>query len=148
MLRSDRVFGLVVILGALAYIVSAYQLQTSFLSDPMGSKTFPYILGGVAVLCGIVMILRPDEEAEWPSLGVLVKLALAVGVMIGYAEVLVPWGFLIPTTLAATALSYLITPRPVFNILAGLGLAVGLFVLFRYGLNLETLQALPKAWRG
>ena len=115
MLRSDRVFGLVVILGALAYIVSASQLQTSFLSDPMGSKTFPYILGGVAVICGIIMVVRPDEEPEWPGPMVLVKLALSVIVMVAYAYALKPLGFLLPTAVAAGILSYLIAGRALFR---------------------------------
>ncbi|MEM6825851.1 MAG: tripartite tricarboxylate transporter TctB family protein [Pseudomonadota bacterium] len=148
MLRSDRVFGLVVILAALAYIVSAFQLQTSFLSDPMGSKAFPIGLGIVAILCGGVMILRPDDEAEWPGPVAVLKIGISVAVMVGYAYVLKPLGFLMPTAVAAGALSYLIAPRLVFNVLTGLGLAVGLYLLFRYALGLETLQAIPKAWGG
>ncbi|MDD9921791.1 MAG: tripartite tricarboxylate transporter TctB family protein [Boseongicola sp.] len=148
MLRSDRVFGLVVILAALAYIASALQLQTSFLSDPMGSKSFPIGLGIVAVLCGAVMVLKPDDEAEWPQPSALLKLAIAVVAMIAYAYALKPLGFLLPTFIAAGLLSFLITPRIVFNVLAGIGLSVGLYVLFRYGLGLETLQAIPKGWGG
>ena len=148
MLRSDRVFGLVVILAALAFIACALQLQTSFLSDPMGPKAFPVGLGIVAMLCGGVMVLKPDEEADWPGPVAIVKSAISIGVMAAYADALKPLGFLIPTTLAAGVLSYLITPRVTFNILAGIGLAVGLFILFRYGLGLETLQAVPKAWGG
>ncbi|MDJ1018402.1 MAG: tripartite tricarboxylate transporter TctB family protein [Paracoccaceae bacterium] len=148
MIRSDRVFGLVVILAALAYIVSAYQLQTSFLSDPMGSKAFPIGLGIVAILCGAVMVLKPDEEAEWPGPAAFVKIIISVAVMVAYAYSLKPFGFLIPTTLAAGVLSYLITPKLTFNILAGVGLSVGLYLLFRYALGLETLQAIPKGWGG
>ncbi|MEM6616600.1 MAG: tripartite tricarboxylate transporter TctB family protein [Pseudomonadota bacterium] len=148
MLRSDRIFGLVVILSALAYIASATQLQTSFLSDPMGSKAFPIGLGVVAMLCGAVMVFKPDEEAEWPGPIAIIKIAISVAVMIAYAYALKPFGFLFPTALAAGILSYLITPRPVFNVLAGLCLSGGLFILFRYALGLETLQALPRALGG
>ena len=148
MLRSDRVFGLVVILAALAYIASAFQLQTSFLSDPMGSKAFPIGLGVVAVLCGAVMVFKPDEETDWPEPGAIVKIIISIGVMVAYAYSLKPFGFLIPTALAAGILSYLITPRIVFNVLAGIGLSIGLFLLFRYALGLETLQAIPKGWGG
>ena len=145
MLRSDRIFGLVVILGALAYIASAYQLQTSFLSDPMGSKTFPYILGGVALICGIVMIIRPDDEVEWPGPMVFLKLALSVIVMVAYAYSLKPLGFLIPTAFAAGILSYQINARAVFAVLAGLGLSIGLFLIFKYALGLG-LVPFPKGW--
>ena len=54
MIKSDRVFGLVVVIGALWYIWSALQIQASFMSDPVGSKTFPILLGAVAILCGLI----------------------------------------------------------------------------------------------
>ena len=148
MLRSDRIFGLVVILAALGYISSALQLQTSFLSDPMGSKAFPIGLGAVAILCGVVMIFRPDDEADWPGPVEVVKIIISIAVMVAYAYALKPFGFLVPKALAAGILSYLIKARAVFNVLAGLGLSIGLFLLFRYVLGLETLQAFPKAWGG
>lgn len=148
MLRSDRLFGLVVILGALAYIASAFQLQTSFLSDPMGSKAFPIGLGCVAILCGLVMVFKPDEEADWPGVEAVIKIAISVAVMIAYAYALKPLGFLVPTALAAGVLSYLITPREAFSAIVGVGLSVGLFLLFRYALGLETLQAFPKFLAG
>lgn len=143
MQRSDRVFGLIVILGALAYIASAYGLQTSFLSDPMGSKTFPYILGGIALICGGLMILRPDEEPDWPRPGILLKIALAAVAMVAYAYALKPMGFIVSTALAAGFLSYEISPRPRYAVLAGIGLSVGLFFIFKYALGLG-LVAFPK----
>ena len=99
-----------------------------------------------AILCGVIMIFRPEEEVDWPGPGAIIKIAISVIVMIAYAYSLKPFGFLLPTTLAAGILSYLITPRLTFNIIAGISLAVGLYILFRYGLGLETLRAIPKAW--
>lgn len=140
---SDRIFGLVVTLGALAYIVGASQLQTSFLSDPVGPKTFPILVGTVAGICGIFMILRPDPDPDWPALRTLGALSIAVVVMIGYAYALKPMGFLVPTAIAAGVLSYQISPRPVAAILTGLGLSLGLFVLFKFVLGLSLL-GLPR----
>ncbi|MDJ1006656.1 MAG: tripartite tricarboxylate transporter TctB family protein [Paracoccaceae bacterium] len=141
--RSDRIFGLVVIVLALAYIASAFQIQTSFLTDPMGSKSFPVMLGSVAVLCGLVILVRPDEEPEWPGTLPVLKLVAATVTMIGYAYALKPLGFLIPTAIAAAILSWLISPRPTFAALAGIGLSGGLFLLFKYALGLG-LVAWPK----
>ncbi|MEM8787332.1 MAG: tripartite tricarboxylate transporter TctB family protein [Pseudomonadota bacterium] len=143
MLKSDRVFGLVVVLVALAYIASAFQIQTSFMSDPVGSKTFPILLGAVSALCGAVMILRPDDEPAWPGPLTLLKLAAAVAVLVAYAYSLKPFGFLLPTAVAASVLSYQIQARPVFNALAGIALSAGLFVLFKYALGLG-LVPFPK----
>ncbi len=44
-MASDRIFGAVVTLVALAYVVSATQIQTSFLADPVGPpRTFPILV--------------------------------------------------------------------------------------------------------
>ena len=147
MISSDRIIGLVVILGALAYIVSAFNLQTSFLSDPVGSKTFPMIVGSVAALCGLVMIVRPDPETNWPDFKTWGALGAAVIVLVAYAYALKPVGFLAPTALAASAISFLIRPRALPAVLTGLGLSVGLFILFKYGLGLG-LVPLPKWMMG
>jgi len=82
---SDRIFGLVVVLVALAYIASATQIQASFLSDPVGPKAFPLLIGAVAALCGAIMILRPDEEPDWPELRTLGALLVSVIVLVAYA---------------------------------------------------------------
>ncbi|PWG17930.1 tripartite tricarboxylate transporter TctB family protein [Salibaculum griseiflavum] len=147
MLKSDRIFGVVVVLGAFAYIASALQTPTSFMSDPVGPKTFPVLLGAVAGLCGLIMVLKPDEEPDWPDFGAVIALAISVVVLIGYAYALKPLGFLIPTAITAGILSYQITPRPLASALTGLGLSVGLFLLFKYVLGLG-LVPFPKGWFG
>lgn len=144
-MKSDRLFGVVVILGALAYAAGALQIQTSFMSDPVGSKTFPLILAGVAAMCGLVMILRPDADPEWPDLATLGSIAIAVVVMVGYAYTIKPLGFLIPTAICAAILSYQISPRAGPAAVTGLGLSIGLFVVFKYALGLG-LQPVPKGW--
>lgn len=146
-MATDRIFGSVVILVALAYIASATQIQTSFLSDPVGSKTFPIIVGVVAVLCGGVMVLKPDEEPAWPGLWTLGSLVISALVMAAYAYALKPLGFLIPTAITAGILSFQIAARPVFAAISGLGLSIGLFILFKYALGLG-LVAFPKTWFG
>ncbi|MHA1572272.1 MAG: tripartite tricarboxylate transporter TctB family protein, partial [Alphaproteobacteria bacterium] len=52
-MKSDRIFGLLILVVALAYIASATQIQTSFLADPVGPKTFPMIVGVVLAICGM-----------------------------------------------------------------------------------------------
>ena len=143
---SDRIFGLVVVTVALAYFVGAASIQTSFLSDPLGPKAFPRLVAVIGAICGLVVIFRPDPDPEWPALSTLIALGFAVAVLVGYAYALKPLGFLIPTAICAAILSYQISPRPIPAILSGLGLSVGLFLIFRYALILETLRAVPKDW--
>jgi len=145
--RSDRIFGLVVIVVALGYILSATQIQTSFMADPVGSKSFPILIGIIAAVCGAVMVFRPDAEPEWPVATTFLSLGLAVAVLVGYAFALKPLGFLIPTAIAAGIISFQIHPRVVTAALSGVGLSVGLFLLFKYGLDLG-LVPFPKSKSG
>ncbi|XDA98275.1 tripartite tricarboxylate transporter TctB family protein [Sulfitobacter sp. LCG007] len=144
---SDRVFGLIVVCVSLAYIASAYQMQTSFLSDPVGSKTFPIIVASVAILCGVIMIFRPDEEPGWPPVGTVISLVICLILLVGYAYALKPLGFILPTMVVASALSYQINPRPLAAVASGVGLALGLYVMFKFVLDLG-LVGLPKGWIG
>ncbi len=146
-MASDRIFGLVATLLALAFIAGATQVQTSFLSDPVGPKMFPILIGIVGAISGMFMVLRPDPEPDWPGLRTFGALAIAVIVLVVYAFALKPLGFLLPTCLAAGLLSYQISPRPRMAALAGIGLSFGLFIIFKYALGLG-LVALPKGLIG
>jgi putative tricarboxylic transport membrane protein len=146
-MASDRIFGLVVLLVALAYIASATQIQTSFLSDPVGPRAFPMLVGAVAALSSLVLIVKPDPDPHWPAWRTFLSLAVAVAVLVGYAFALKPLGFILPTAVTAAILSYQISPRAGPAALSGIGLSLGLYFLFRYALGLG-LVALPKGLLG
>ena len=104
-MASDRILGLVALFVALAYIASATQIQTSFLSDPVGPKSFPILVGVVAAICSLVLILKPDPDPDWPVLRTFGALLVAVVVLVAYAYALKPLGFLLPTALASAVLT-------------------------------------------
>ena len=145
---SDRIFGLVVLIVAAGYVLAATQIQTSFLADPVGPRMFPYLVGGAAAVCGLVVLIKPDPDPTWPGLRTFGALIFSVIVLVAYAYSLKPLGFLIPTALAAGIISFQIHPRMATAAAAGIGLSVGLYVLFKYGLGLETLKPVPKSWGG
>ncbi|MEL6522697.1 MAG: tripartite tricarboxylate transporter TctB family protein [Pseudomonadota bacterium] len=147
MIKSDRIFGLVIVIGALAYVAGATQILSSFLSDPVGPRAFPIGIGLVAAICGLVMMWQPDPDPEWPGAPTWAALALSVIVLVAYALLLKPLGFLLPTALAAAILSYQIAPRPGFAAVTGVGLSVGLFLIFKYALGLG-LVPFPKGLFG
>ena len=144
-MAADRIFGAVMIVLALGYILSAMNIQTSFMSDPVGPRVFPYMVAGVVVVCALVMVLKPDPNAEWPGPAMALKIGAALAVLAGYAMLIRPMGFIIPTVIASAALSYMISPRIVPAALAGFGLGLGLYVLFRVILGLG-LVAFPRGW--
>jgi len=136
MRRSDRIFGAIMIAVAVFYIWTASLTPVGFLSDPVGSKTFPYIVGAISILCSLFFIFRPDPDPKWPGLAAAAKIAFAIIVLFGFAMTLEPLGFIIPAAVASALISYQISPRPLNAAAAGIGLSVVLFAIFRYGLGL------------
>lgn len=140
---SDRITGLIVAVLALAFFAGASQLESPFFADPVGPKTFPYIIAAIGFISGVTMVVLPDPEPKWPGLAMLGRISIAVIVLIFYAYALKPLGFLLPTALAAGALSYQIVPNRVVALLTGISLSGVLFIIFKFALGLG-LFALPR----
>lgn len=147
MIRGDRILGAVLMVLALGYLFSAATIQTSFMSDPVGPRIFPYIIGSVVLLCSAFLVVKPDPEVEWPAPGMALKMLLALVVLVAYAQTIRPLGFIMPTIVASAVLSYLISPRAVPAALSGLGLGLGLYGLFKLVLGLG-LHPWPNAFGG
>jgi putative tricarboxylic transport membrane protein len=140
-MASDRIFGLIVLITAVAYIAAATQIQTNFFSGEFLPKLFPLMIGSVAAICALFMVFKPDPDPEWPARRTFVSMGLAVVVLAFYAVLLKPLGFVLPTIFAAGILSYQISPQLRTSVASGLGLSVGLFVLFKYALGLGNIVA-------
>ena len=102
-MTSDRVLGAVCLVLGLAFMFGASRIQTGFILDPLGPKTFPMIIGGILVVSSIVPLVKPDPAPGWPSAQAMMEIALALAVFVGYAVVLPELGFVPATALAAAA---------------------------------------------
>ncbi|GAA6177553.1 tripartite tricarboxylate transporter TctB family protein [Sulfitobacter pacificus] len=140
-MASDRLFGLVTLITAVAYIAAATQIQTNFFSGEFLPKLFPIMIGCVAAISSLVMVFKPDPDPDWPAARTFLSMGIAVLVLAIYAVMLTPLGFILPTMIAAGILSYQISDRPGPSVLSGIGLSLGLFVLFKYALGLGNIVA-------
>ncbi|MGC3938427.1 tripartite tricarboxylate transporter TctB family protein [Roseobacter sp. EG26] len=140
-MASDRIFGLICLITAVAYIAAATQIKTNLFSGEFLPKLFPLMIGGVAAICSLSIMFKPDPDPAWPASRTWGAMAIAVFVLALYAVFLTPLGFLLPTAIAAGILSYQISPNPRAAIFSGLGLSLGLFVLFKYALGLGNIVA-------
>lgn len=140
-MASDRIFGLVTLITAVAYLAAATQIQTNMFSGEFLPKLFPYLIGGTAAICALVLVFKPDPDPEWPVASTWLNMVLAVVVLSVYAVFLTPLGFIFPTAIAAGVLSYQISPNIRTAVLSGIGLSLGLFVLFKYALGLGNIVA-------
>jgi putative tricarboxylic transport membrane protein len=134
---ADRILGGVGLVIAALYIWQATQVRESFISDPIGAKTFPIIIGLVLALTSLVIILRPDEDPRWPALPRLAEMGAAVAVLLLYANVLPEVGFVIATAGAAAFLSWRLGTKPLQALLAGVVISVGIYIVFHVILGLS-----------
>ncbi|MFZ3584070.1 tripartite tricarboxylate transporter TctB family protein [Loktanella sp. DJP18] len=134
---TDRIFGVVGLLLAIGYALTAMTIQESFLSDAVGPKAFPIIIATVLGLSSLVIALRPDTSPSWPSLGRLAEILAAAVVMVLYAELLPVLGFIIATFLASAYLTWRLGSEVIGSLMIGVGTSLGIYVIFHLVLGLS-----------
>ncbi|MCG8521202.1 MAG: tripartite tricarboxylate transporter TctB family protein [Pseudomonadales bacterium] len=135
---GDRILGLGLLVLAVAYGWAAQQWPEPFGgAEGVGPETFPTILSVVLVAGSLYLMIKPDPDARWPVGKSALELLVSVLVLVVYALLLEPLGFVIATTLAVGTLSWRMGAAPKRAFLTGLGSAVVVFVLFNYGLSLS-----------
>jgi putative tricarboxylic transport membrane protein len=137
MTRSDRILGAVCLALGAAFIWSASGIETGFIVDPLGPKTFPIIIGCLLVIASAFVLLRPDPEPEWPARGRAWEIVGAVVVLVGYALALEPVGFVVATAIAAALLSWRLGSAPLWAAVSGVGISVGIYAVFHLALGLS-----------
>lgn len=134
---SDRILGGVGLALAAFFIFQATQIQLSFISDPLGPKAFPIVIGGVLGLTSLVFMLRPDPAPDWPAIGRVFEIAVAVAVLVAYALALPEIGFVVATAFAAAFLTWRLGTAPLMSVVAGTIISVGIYVVFHLVLGLS-----------
>jgi putative tricarboxylic transport membrane protein len=136
-MTSDRILGGACVALAIFYIWGAAQIELSFISDPVGPRTFPIIIGVMVGLAGLVVVLRPDPDPAWPGVSrVLEIVAVAIGLGF-YAELLPVAGFVIATAIAAAFLCWRLGASPLPSVVAGIAISLGIYVVFHLALGLS-----------
>jgi len=134
---SDRIFGGIGLALAAFFIWGAIQIELSFISDPVGPRTFPIIISIILALASLLVLIRPDVEPVWPQAGRLIEIAMAAGVMVAYALALPEIGFVIATALAAAFLTWRLGTRPIQSVVSGVLTSFGIYTVFHLILGLS-----------
>lgn len=134
---SDRIMGGLGLLLAIFFIWQATLIKESFISDPVGPKIFPIIIGVLVGISSLAIFFKPDEEPEWPEFSRLFEVGMTVAVMIAYAYALPLIGFVVSTAFAAGFLSWRLGTPPIKAVIAGVTIAVGIYVVFHLILGLS-----------
>lgn len=116
---ADRIFGCITLAIVLGYGFIAFTIiEAPFQYDPLGPESWPQILAVFAGLCCIYIILLPDGGGFKVLGTTLVRIAVLIVLLSGYAYLFEPLGFILSTTLFCLVLSKI------------LGATVGQAILF------------------
>ncbi len=130
-------FGGIGLAIAAFFIWQTTRIEESFIQDPVGPKGFPIIIGALLAISSLVIMFRPDPDPKWPSAGRLAEIGFSVAVLLAYALALPTTGFVIATAVASAILSWRLGAHPVSAALAGIAIAVGIYVVFHLILGLS-----------
>lgn len=137
MTRSDRILGAVGVVLGIFFIWNANAIETGFIVDPLGPKTFPIIIGVLLVVSSAYVLFRPDPDPQWPTRGRALEVVGAVVVLIAYGLALELVGFVIATAVAAAVLSWRLGGPPLWAAVSGIGISVGIYAIFHLVLGLS-----------
>ena len=134
---SDRVFGVVGLALAAFYFWAASVIPDSFMTDVVGPRTFPYIVGAVLAITSFYFLLRPDPDPHWPIPEDLVEIFFAAAGMFLYAWVLSEVGFVISTVFATAYLTWRLGSKPLSSLIIGVTTSAGIYAVFHLILGLS-----------
>lgn len=133
---SDRVTGAFLIVVSVIFVVMAFGIQPGFFSDPLGARFVPIAIGVFLAGASLVLLIKPQSAAHWPSAPIWFRLVLCLAVFVGYGLLLNPLGFILSTTLAFTSFAMLFQGKPFASLLAGVIFSVASYLLFSTALDL------------
>jgi putative tricarboxylic transport membrane protein len=128
---SDRIFCAIflVVLACLAWV--AWKIDAPFSYEPIGPKAYPLLLFGLMAACAAWILVKPDAKAEWPEAKSLrLKVAGLLGVLLAWALLFHPLGFIVSTALASVAIGRLFDAAWKPNLVAGVVSSVALYFFF------------------
>lgn len=133
---TDRLAGICFFLLAAGYVWLSAGYTAGF-GDPLGPAIFPRVIGIPATLLGLSLMIWPRHNAIWVGPAGLLRQAAALGLLLGYALLLEPVGFVPSTFAAVLGLGLLMGAPPVRGLLTAGIAAPGLYLLF------DRLMGLP-----
>lgn len=105
---GDRILGLGLLVLAVAYGWVAQQWPEPFGgAEAVGPETFPTILSVVLVVGSLYLMVKPDPDAQWPVGKSALELVVSLVVLVAYALLLEPLGYLMEGFAVALTLNNL-----------------------------------------
>lgn len=146
MTLNNRVLGVSALVFAALITAFGYDLEPPFSYEPVGPKAFPLLLAFIIALCGLRLILKGGGEVAPNPPGATARIVVMVGVLAGYAWLFQWLGFIVATALMAICVGRLFGASWKQSIIGGVGMGVGLFLLFDLALDVVLPHGILGEW--
>lgn len=140
-MTSTRILAAAIFVIAAVYTYYGNTYSVAF-GDVLGPSVFPLIIGIPAMLFSGSLIVFPGGGIEWAGRTHLIRQAIAVAVLVGYAWLLKPLGFPLATFGLIAALATVLGGHAVKALILGAAMSLTLWVLF------DQILGLPLAFLG
>ena len=140
---ADRISGLIALLIVIAYGIIAFAvIEAPFQYDPLGPESWPQILAVVAGLCCLYILILPDGSKFNVAQRTLIRIAVVLVMLSGYAVLYEPLGFILSTALFCMVFSLILGSTYKEAILFGIASGVFGYLLCAKLLDLNLPEGL------
>ncbi len=132
-MQADRVWGTAILLFGGIYLLEGIRIPPAAIGDPLGPRVFPTVLGGVMLVCGGALLLRPaaPHGAATLTRRFFGPVLLLCGLLVAYALSLSWIGYPVATCVFMVIAAGMMGERSLIRSLAiALTFSVGMYVLF------------------
>lgn len=143
---NNRILGLGALSLAAFMLWFGYGLQAPVAYEPLGPAAFPMVVAAIMALCGVRLLLKGGGHAEPLPPGALGRILAVVLVLVAYAVVFEPLGFIPATALMVCLVGRLFGGNWVKTLTAGVVGSILLFLLFDRGLDVVLPPGILEAW--
>lgn len=133
----DRIFAAIMLALSGWIIWTAAHFYVPFQYEPLGPKAFPIIIAAVLIVASLWLLVRPSANKWHPGGRVLIHLLVATVLLVFYALVYVPLGFIASTFIVGFAFSLLFGEKLLSAGIYSLALSIVGFYLMKTALELN-----------
>jgi putative tricarboxylic transport membrane protein len=131
----QRLFALLLLLVCAGLAIMAWPYQAPFSYEPVGPRAYPLLMLGLMSLALLYLVFRPTpivHSEEEPPLDrpTLKKIAICIGLLLVFAGLFEPLGFILSSVLIGIPMALLYGGRAVPSVIIITLMSIGLYVLF------------------
>lgn len=127
---SDRILGAVCVVAAAGMAWAAQSYAPAISYEPVGPRAFPRLLAGLMAIAGAWLIVKPTLVGNSLPSGSLKLIGLSALTVFIYALLFQVLGFTLATSLMAVPVGMAFGGNWKQSLAGGVGLGLGLFLLF------------------